>query len=209
MDRTTARLPQERIFREYERLEREGVEQKWKVLREMNLPGYFHGCIAESKWGKQRREQQWSLVCNTAPALASKHKELPNSLRKMMSFSALKGGKDVMTAKRTMLPLELQQVVEEMVLSRVELGEEITMSFIKNSILFCCEIWNDCIASIRGMLGNMSLQTLQEQDTSLAQMTHEDLERKFKQQLENAEDILRPINLTETDSALLCLEFIL
>ena len=92
MDRTTARLPQERIFREYERLEREGVEQKWKVLREMNLPGYFHGCIAESKWGKQRREQQWSLVCNTAPALASKHKELPNSLRKMMSFSALKAG---------------------------------------------------------------------------------------------------------------------
>ena len=174
----------------------------------MNLAGYFHGCVAESKWGKQRREQQWSLICSTAPVLASKHKELPNSLRKMMNFAALKGGRDVMTEKRTMLPVELQEVVEGMVLSRVELGEEVSMTYIKNTIVFCCEIWNDCINNVREMLLNLNLQFLKEQDHALAEMRPEELEKRFKEQLENAEDILRPIHMTETDTAVLCLDSI-
>ena len=175
----------------------------------MNLPGYFHGCVAESKWGKQRREQQWSLICSTAPVLASKHKELPNSLRKMMNFSVLKGGQDVMTEKRTMLPIELQEVVEGMVLSRVELGEEVSMAYFKNAIIFCCEIWNDCVGNVRDMIQNLNLKYLQEQDEALAELSAEELEKRLKRQMQHAEDVLRPIHMTDTDTALQCLDLIM
>ena len=56
------------------------------------MKGYYRCCVF--KWKKQRKLDNWPLITAACPAIAKKHRELPNILRKFM-------GKDLKFASRT------------------------------------------------------------------------------------------------------------
>lgn len=191
------------IFKKFEDVKaRDGSKAALEAVSKM--PGYFAGCMFKSKWGEARIAQKWDLLTMTAPALCAKHKELPNSLRLMLNMKALKWAPDGFKGKqRAFLPQVFQQVVESMTMERIELGEEVSMVYVKNLILYLADVWNDSIASIRSLLETKGLDFLKERDQELANMSPKEVEQACKKMLDQATEIMRPIHLTETDGAVL------
>ena len=101
-----------------------GEKHPAKVVANLKLPGFFPGCCYESKWGKARRAQNWDLIDRSAPKMSRKFKEVPNSLRKILNYDKLKNGDGSNGVKNVRLPLVLQEVVEGLVMDRIQLGEE-------------------------------------------------------------------------------------
>lgn len=197
----------EAIFQKYQELKEMGVSNPLQKLKEQKLPGYFHGCLFESKWGRVRREQQWELLVQTAPKLCQKHKELPNSLRRILNFSTMKHGEPATAAsQKNHLPLVLQDVIENVLMDRIDLGEELGIPFVKNTILWCVELWNECLTSVKQMMKKQSLSMLQERDGEFAEMDHSQFECVFQQMVHKADTLLQPIQLSETDGALTLLD---
>ena len=114
------------IFLAFQKAKSSGVEYPIKEVEKQKLPGCFAGCMFESKWGVARREQTWELLCATAPAMCKKHKELPNSLRRILGFEKQKHGHGTSSkeTERCYIPFALEQAIEEMIMDRIMLGEE-------------------------------------------------------------------------------------
>lgn len=197
-----SKCSQEQIMSAYDKIIAEGCRQPMKALQDMNLPGFFRSCVYDCKWGALRVSQRWTLLCSTAPKIMSKCRELPNSLRKMINYSKLKYG-EVQTDKRCALPVVLSQVVEKIVMDRVLLGEEVSMVYVKHAILHCCDVWNECVDSMKSMLEVHALETLRSLDD--VEMTEDELEATFKDIMAKADEILKPVHVTGTDAAVLYL----
>lgn len=137
----------ERIMSTYEGALKEKVKKPLKLIQ--NLPGYFPGCIYESKWGKVRREQRWDVFVATAPQLCGKFKELPNSLRRILKISTMKASPNPKAnnngIEQVHLPLPLQTAVDDMISERLELGEEVTMSYCKRVLEQGVTLWNQVV----------------------------------------------------------------
>ena len=43
------------------------------------------------------------------------------------------------------MPVPLQTVVEDMLMDRILLGEEINMQYAKHVLIFCTELWNSVV----------------------------------------------------------------
>ncbi|CAK9018622.1 unnamed protein product [Durusdinium trenchii] len=191
------------IFLAYDKAKASGEKNPIKAVENRKLPGYFPGCLYESKWGAARREQQWALLCASAPALCKKHKELPNSLRRILRFNKQKHGAPTKDTARCYIPLALEQAIESMILDRILLGEETTMVFVKNTIVWAVQLWNEVIEMIRTDIRNNGLETIKQQDEELAAMTPSRLNHFFQELADNSDELLQPINLDLNDAALL------
>ena len=82
-----------------------------------HLPGYYRCCMY--KWKKQRKTQQWSLLCAVAPKLARKHHEMPDCLRTILKEAGKFGQRTPQggdSEKETnILPPEFTQIVSDTV----------------------------------------------------------------------------------------------
>eukprot|EP00435_Cladocopium_sp_Y103_P020693 s954_g5.t1 len=193
----------EAICKAYDAIVEKGAKCPDKELKKLKMVGYYRGCALPSKWGKSRQEQKWGLLCTTAPNLCKAKKELPNSLRLVINFPTLKhGANHEVSESRTMLPVILKRLVEETVMERVDLGEEVGMAFVKNTILFLVGIWNDCVGSIRALIGERNLEVLRQDDEKLAKMSNKELDELFVSLTQRADEILVPIQLAKSDDAL-------
>lgn len=199
----------EQICQAYEQLRKDGCRNPHKEMMKKSMKGYFRGCIMPSKWGTIRHEQQWTLLCETAPRLCRANKELPNSLRQVMKIPKLKSGGSKQGSKnadaQTRMPIALQRVIEEAVMERVSAGEEVANSFVQNTILWCCKLWNDCVGSIREMIQSSNLKILKDSDDRLATMSHAELNKLFESLIKKADEMLVTVNLAKTDAALVTL----
>ena len=140
----------EQICKEYDSAKAAGVANLHKYMKNKNMPGWFRSCTAETKWGKQRRLQQWSLLCMTAPKLAKKFKEPPNCLRQMLGLkSKHTHWRDRKTSALKSIPAALQQVIDEIICERIELGEEVQMSFCKGAVEYAIDLWNEAVEHFR------------------------------------------------------------
>lgn len=193
----------ETIFEAYEKAVQDGVQKPIAHVAQLGLPGYFPGCLYASKWGTVRESQNWSLLCKTAPALCKKHKELPNSLRRIMMIEAVKHGNSTGTEARTHLPMPLQEVVDELVLQRIELGEEVNMAYVKNTIHFAVEIWNEVVVSIKDSFQKKQMDLIKRDDEKLAGMTPAELEQHCDALVSEGEKMLEPICLKQSEGAIL------
>lgn len=197
------------ICKKFDELKAQGEKYPGKKMAKMNLRGYYAGCTLPSKWGRVREEQQWSLLCATAPALCKAKKELPNCLRRVINFPKLKHGNNEVSAVKTCMPFILKQIVEEVVMERIDNGEEVGIPFVKNTILWCTNIWNECVSTIRDMIHSQNLSMLKKEDDRLARMNDEELNEVFKSVNRRAEDVLVPVVLAKSDDALQILVLIM
>ena len=183
-----------------------GVKNPVKSVSGMT--GYFKGCTSDSKWPKLRGPQQWTLLAQTAPELMKKHREIPNSLRRVIGMSAMKHNItscDPSSVEQIHLPLPLQTVVEDLVMDRIVIGEEVTIQYVKSVIVFASELWNEVVGSMRHVLKDRSLALLREQDHELSQLTQAQLDLRMAEMVKTTEGLLRPIRIAENDGTLLLL----
>lgn len=144
----------EQICKEYDAAKAAGVTNLHKHMKNKNMPGWFRSCTAETKWGKQRRLQQWSLLCVTAPKLARKFKEPPNSLRQILGLKSKHSHwHNRTTLALKSIPQALQQVIDEIICERIELGEEVQMPFCKGAVEFAISLWNEAVEHFRDNMG--------------------------------------------------------
>ena len=139
----------EAIMAAYTEAVRRGDRKPTKAVEAMK--GYFAGCVYESKWGKQRRQQKWPVLVQTAPRICGACKELPNSLRRILQLPQKKHGNvasinDNGAAEFIHLPFPLQSAVEDLVVQRLELGEEVTMGYVKRILLSSMCMWNEMVS---------------------------------------------------------------
>ena len=167
------------------------------------MTSYFPGCLYPSKWGTVRHDQHWPLLVKTAPQLCKRHKELPNSLRSILQINKLKYGSNTSTEKRSHLPPPLEEAIESMLVERIGLGEEVTMHFVKNTILFAISIWNECIGEVHKLVRDHGLKLLERDDAKLAQMSPDELDQHLESFFEEADKLLQPIFVTDKDGAVL------
>ena len=80
------------------------------------MTGYYRCCVY--KWEKVRQRDNWSVVCQCAPNLAKRYKELPNFVRKFMGKKPkhlFRRGKEGAPSSTCILPDDLQDAVAELV----------------------------------------------------------------------------------------------
>ena len=195
-------MEKEAICKAWDELKAQGVKRPTKALEAMKLKGYFAGCVFESKWGALRREQNWTLLCEAAPHLCKKHKELPNSLRSIMQLKEKSLPKKGENLVEHTIPGPLKQVIADMVLERIEKGEEVNMIFVKNAIVFGVDLWNECVRSVRGMLRDKSLDMLRDHDEEYAQMSNSELSEVFEKLSKDMSSMLVTLQICRSEGAL-------
>ena len=205
--KSTATIYQkECIMAEFDKAVSMGMKKPFQAVSHM--PGYFRGCMCRSKWAKLRGPQQWTLLVQTAPELMKKHHEIPNSLRRVIGLSTMKHNIhscDPSSVQQIHMPLPLQTVVEDLVMDRIVLGEEVTIQYVKSVIIFATELWNEVVGSMRDALREKSLAILKEQDHELAKLTEAELDKRMNEIVATADGLLRPIKIAENDGTLLIL----
>lgn len=138
----------EAIMAAYETAVKNGDRKPVKAIEKM--PGYFPGCVYPSKWGSVRQHQQWAVLVQTAPKICKKFKELPNSLRMILRLDLKKGGfanQELWMTKATKtIPPALETAFESLVVERIDLGEEVSITYIKNMLLEGCRVWNRVVS---------------------------------------------------------------
>lgn len=194
----------EAIFAALETAKKNKEENPYKAVAKLNLPGFFTGCTFPSKWGKIRQEQRWDLLMETAPHICKKFRELPNSIRRIMHMKKFKHGDGTSTTKqKSCLPHALKEVIEGLIMDRIDLGEEVSMPFVKSTILFCCNLWNENVLTVQKMMEAKQMDLLQLHDEKLSKMTAEQIDQTFEKMNQHAKEVLQVVNVAETDGALL------
>eukprot|EP00438_Fugacium_kawagutii_P002183 Skav228817 [mRNA] locus=scaffold359:353973:361872:+ [translate_table: standard] len=191
----------EKICKAYDELVANGEACPDKELKKWKMHGYYRGCCLKSKWGQARIEQQWPLLVETAPRLCKAKKELPNSLRQVINFPRLKPGNFSTSTSRTFLPPALKHVLEEMIMEKIDRGEEVNINYVKNTTLWLAKLWNDCIASVRERITEQNLDQLRDADSRLAAMTDKQLDEVFSNMTKRADEVLVPIALCSADDS--------
>ena len=89
-----------------------------------------------------------------------------------------------------------------MIMDRIDCGEEVDLAYVRNTLTYCVDLWNECTHSIRGMMQNKSMELLKECDSKYAEMTAEQLEKVFQDLVQKINRLLRTIDISNSESAL-------
>ena len=213
----TGKKPMVSIF------EKEAILEAWDAAqasgdpeakqRVMEMRGYFRGCHFDSKWGGIRRSQQWSVFVKSAPKLMKRFKELPNVFRSIISFPTMKNssrGKEYETGSggyvNFFLPTVLQTMVEDQIVERIDLGEQVTVTYAKNVLLNAATLWNKVVAQIQDSLPERCLNLLKQSDDRLVTLDDDAIEKEVKAMVKRVQNYVQPVRVTESDNAWMYLD---
>ena len=192
----------EMICQAHEAAVKKGVKKMCAHMEGLKLTGYFRGCFCGSKWGKARKEQNWTLLCKTAPAICKRFKELPNSVRRILNMSHLKNEWGyTQKADSVHIPYPLQVCIEDMVMERIVLGEEVTMQFVANTMSFAIDLWNESVGTMQNLFYEKSLEMLQQQDANFANLSEDDVDKAINSMTDAAMQMLKPICICPGDAS--------
>ena len=104
------------------------------------------------------------------------------------------------------LRLPLQMVVEDMVMERIGLGEEVTVQYVKSTLVMCCEMWNTVVDFMKLSLRDRALAMIREQDAELAALNPQELDQKLNEFMTRTQRLLAPIRVSENDATLVPLD---
>lgn len=141
------------VFREHDRLVKAGtVKNPEKYMLQNKLFKWqFQGCMAESKWGGSRKRHCWDAVCEHAPKVAKRVREVPNVLRDALGIATLKHSRSRFPAygKLHTIPTPLMLAVEDLLLQRMELGEAIDFRYVSGIVDILTETWNAKVMELK------------------------------------------------------------
>ena len=195
----------EAICAEYEKAIAKKKKRPAKVVE--GMPGYYTGCIYESKWMGVRRKQKWTVLVQAAPKLARKHKELPDSLRTMLQLPKKFSNRlSKSGASLNSLPVPMQECVASIIKDYVEMGQEMDIEFVKGIVVQCVEMWNECVESIRNNIEDLSIAFLKSKDQELSEMSPAELDKVVADFRKDLDKTLLPVDVkAESERAMRCL----
>ena len=141
------------VFREHERLVKAGTVKNPEkyMLQEKLFKWQFQGCMADSKWGASRKRHCWDAVCEYAPKVAKRVREVPNVLREALGIATLKHTRSrfPVRGKLHTLPTPLMLAVESLLLQRMELGEALDYRYVSGVVDLLTETWNTKVVELK------------------------------------------------------------
>lgn len=170
------------------------------MLQATRQSGQYQGCFSESHWGKKRRLEKWDLFCEVAPKLAKRCYELPNRVKTMLNIDCkLKHSNSrFKQGENHSIPTPLTMALEDILIERMQFGEEVTFDFAQDVLKKLLDLWNEKVVELREKV-NASLGTrmLAEQDSAIDDATTEDqLETLHKSAMDQIEDALSNMTVT-------------
>ncbi|CAK9003637.1 Malate dehydrogenase 2 [Durusdinium trenchii] len=133
-------------MRAYDEAVDKKIHNPAEYVKSLNLKGFFRCCIY--KWKKSRVQQQWTLICQAAPKLAKRFKEVPNCLRKMIGLGVKFNIRTKQDGASSTLPVGFENVIADYAAERISLGEEVTNRFIKNTLAIGIDQWNHAVSMV-------------------------------------------------------------
>ena len=99
-------------------------------------------------------------------------------------------------------------MVEEMVVERINLGEEVQMVFVKNAILLCTDLWNKAVRQARSEIPEKKVEILRRLNSGLSEEdTERDVEAKAESALKVLEASLQEIDVKPNDACVMPLDW--
>lgn len=98
-------------MRAYDEAVDKKIHNPAEYVKSLNLKGFFRCCIY--KWKKSRVQQQWTLICQAAPKLAKRFKEVPNCLRKMIGLGVKFNIRTKQDGASSTLPVGFENVIAD------------------------------------------------------------------------------------------------
>ena len=114
------------------------------------LVGTYKGCFTKSHWGGSRQKHCWDKVAELAPRFAERFAEVPNWIRAALQISAMKGPSLVPETGK--LPPAIAQTIETMIMERVSLGEEMTLTNVSELVKHTISMYNQEVKAINAMI---------------------------------------------------------
>ena len=87
-------------------------------------------------------------------------------------------------------------------MDRIECGEEVDTAFVRNTIVYCTDLWNECVHAIRGMMQTKSMELLRQHDSRYAEMNQDQLDGVFKELADRIKALLVTIDISRSEAAL-------
>ena len=107
----------------YDKAIRRDHPEPQNYVRGLHLPGWYKGCI--NNWKRERARSNWSLICSACPAIAKKHKEVPDSIRtflgieKKFTSRTSKDSNGEATSSTCILPAAFQETLADAIAPRL------------------------------------------------------------------------------------------
>ena len=138
----------EKIMATYREAQARGDPKAYSLVKKMQ--GFFHGCVYPSKWGKIRDAQSWNVFLAAAPQLCNKVHEFPQPFRQILKMKNRRQSQRRPTDQAMFhLPVPFQEVVEEHILERIGLGEEVQLPYVRNVLRMLVDTWNTSVLWLR------------------------------------------------------------
>lgn len=196
-----------KIMSKYEEALNRGDKHPVKAVEDM--PGYFSGCVYESKWGHVYREQRWDVFAHTAPRLCQQFKELPNALRRILKMKTMKHGdgssEQCQSESYTSLPGPLKSAIETMLLARIDSGEEINIHYVQKLMQMAIGLWNQSVQDVKADISERCMDYIRQQDDNLSRMSPAEVDSNVNNMIDSIQKRLKPVDVKQTDGAIMSL----
>lgn len=179
------------------------------MLRTSRPAGLYQGCFSKSHWGNKRIKHKWDLFCKVAPKQAKRYAELPNHVRLVLGVDEMKhsNSKFKVVDGARQIPQPLVEALENLLMERIHLGEEVDNDFCTQVLLQLIEVWNsqvqELVSDVKTHVGPNLLKT---QDSELgdepteSQMEH--AQREAERGMNHVLSVLRTCHVSENYLAL-------
>ena len=197
------------IIREYENIKAVGKikhVEKWMLLNG-RMRGGYQGCLSKSKWLGSREKYKWDSFAVHCPQLAKKKHEVPNALREVLGVEGKKyeHGSFKQSGPMHYLPYALEQIFENVMLSRQSVGEENDIIFASNLLDELIRVWNDNINQlIKDVRTAVSEKALAAMDGVEDEAMLQEAAEVARKAIDDATKELRTIDLKQNAAARRC-----
>lgn len=122
------------------------------MLKHKRKHGQYQGCFSSSKWGGQRKKYKWDTLVQCAEKMSKVIYEVPNVLRPVLGITTMKArglAAKRSTSSLTTVPEPLAHGIEQLVLERVQCGEEVTKDYVGKLFVHMNCLWNQHVSNFR------------------------------------------------------------
>lgn len=197
--------------KEYDRLKQDPeVRHPEKfMLQHSRRNGLYQGCFSKSHWGHKRVAHKWDLFCRVAPKQAKHFSELPNHVRSLLGISEKKhsNSKFKVSEGSRQVPEPLVEALENILMERIHMGEEVDSDFCTQVLLQLVQVWNDKVEDLtKDVKSNVGQDLLMKQDSQLGEEPSEsqmlECQKEAAKGLDHMLSLLRTCHVSQNHTAI-------
>ena len=153
------------------------------MLRHKRNQGQYQGCFSKTHWGGKRVLHHWDEFCDIAPKQAKLYSELPNHVRALLGIEARKhsNSKFKESDGSRKIPMPLLLAMENILMERIHLGEEVTYDFAAGLLVRLVSVWNEKLQELKADVVKDGHRILREHDKDIVGEPTEEQQLQMEQ----------------------------